>query len=212
MAHLAVLTQLESLVIDFYDGGFEDDDDTGLMFQSLHCLRELNISSSIYPENLSKFIFTQCSRHLERIVFETLIDPKHIAHLLDGTWQNDSDEDEGQEEEEDNEDGAGEDENEDQESEYDKKLKAWLADVRREIQERKKSTPKKVRATPLKRIEVAFQREDCYDPTGDLFDENEWNEWFNAVTKIVDERRPAVHLERVEPRVSAFIVRADVAL
>jgi len=88
LTEVSLLTELESLRID-YDCVLYEDAELELMFQSLCNLRTLHIYHAQFATNLPKFILTHASPKLECLRFNFLIDLENIAHLLDGTFEED---------------------------------------------------------------------------------------------------------------------------
>lgn len=204
----------------------EEKKDVDMMFRSLINLRGLDVPTSLFAANIPKFIFTRCSPLLECIHFHDLIDIKHIGHLLDGTWEDEGDEDdeEGDEENDDEEEEEGDDEEEEEEEEgddeekgeegeeeddYEKVEKERMKrtkELRKMLKEREKEDTRTTTTTTkgLKRIDIRFDRDEhCFDPTSDVFDEQEWNAWYAGAIRLVEDRYSSIRLVNVVPRVSA---------
>ena len=109
-----------------------------------------------------------------------------------------------EEEEEEEEEDEGDFDGDEVEKERDKKWKelkkGWKA---------KRSQKRKPGAHPgLKRIEIGYERdEDCFDPSSDLFEESNWNDWYAEAVSSVKQRAPAIRLVNVVPRVSATFIK-----
>mgnify|MGYP002386346993 CR=1 FL=1 len=207
---LAQLIQLEALHInEEVNREDEEKEYVDVAFDSLCNLRILSVPVSMFANNLPKYVISKCSPHLEVLQLRDLVPVKHVMHLLDGTWANeeddsDMDEEDGDEEEEEEEEEEGDFDGDEVEKERDKKWKelkkGWKA---------KRSQKRKPGAHPgLKRIEIAYERdENCFDPSCDLFEESNWNDWYAEAISSVKQRAPSIRLGNVVSRVSATFIK-----
>jgi hypothetical protein len=228
-ADLAMLSQLESLTID--TDVYRDDEgptEVDMMFYSLCNLREMTLPRTLFPSNISKYILTKCSPRLECVrVFSPIpLELKHIAHLLDGTYD-DQDEDNGGDGDDENNEEGEEEEGEEEDDEWShserenqRKRKALYKALKEEMKNTKRATTNSIdrrrreQGVGLKRIEIAFMADltevldqENLDPQLLGIDKTQWEEWYEGAVKLVAERTPAVRFVNVIPYMDACFVK-----
>ena len=193
-AHLAQLTQLESLCLHDVPWGIEDED-VDTMFFSLSNLHRLEVPCWFLGKNPSQYILTKCSLQLEVLRIDDVMDPKHIRHLLAGTFEEDLKEASNTKleaelaEEENGEDSGGDQD--------------WKA-MRKRWKDEKKTGCRK--HPGLKSVEIVYESQPDYY-SHNRFVASKWQEWYVKAIEFVREESGSVRMVNVEPYLSAYFVK-----